>query len=37
MEPVAGKWFSGGGLALGDFVFMVRENVVHAAGMDVER
>ena len=37
MQPVAHERFAGGGLALRDFVFVVRECQVHAAGVDVER
>src|SRR2546427_276780 len=37
VQPISDKRLAGGGLALGDFVFVVREDKVFAAAMDVER
>src|SRR5260221_3508391 len=37
MQPGADEWLTGGGLALGDLVLVMRKDEVHAAGMDVER
>ena len=37
VEPDFDEGFSGGALALGDFVFVVGEGEVHAAGVNVER
>ena len=37
MQPVAGELILAGvGAALGDLVLVMREDQVHAAGMDVE-
>src|SRR2546421_12568685 len=36
VQPIADERLVGGGLALRDLVFVVRKDVVHAAGMDVE-
>ena len=36
VQPVAGERLAGGRLALGDLVLVVRKDVVHAAGVDVE-
>ena len=37
VEPVRGEVAATGALALGDFVFVVRENQIDAAGVEVER
>src|SRR6185295_7841777 len=37
VDPKANKRTARYGLALGDFVFVMRKNVVHTAAMDVER
>ena len=36
VHPIFGIGLAGGGLGLGDFVFVVREDVVHPAGVEVE-
>src|SRR5712671_6112792 len=36
VQPVADEMFAGGGFALGDFVFVMGEGEVDAAGMDVD-
>src|SRR5712691_3412154 len=37
VQPVADEMLAGGGFALRDFVFMVRESEVDAAGVNIER
>src|SRR5713101_3794026 len=37
VEPVADEVFAGGGFTLRDFVFVMREGEVDAAGVDVDR
>ena len=37
MQPEPAERFAGGRFALGDFIFMVREDQVHAAGVDIQR
>ena len=37
VQPVAHERLAGGGFGLRDLVFVVREDQVHAAGVDVER
>ena len=37
VQPEAHEGFAGGGSACGDFVFVVREGQVDAAGVDVQR
>ena len=36
MKPVVDPFFSGCGFALGNFIFVMREHIVDAAGVDIE-
>ncbi|OQC43435.1 MAG: hypothetical protein BWX60_01013 [Candidatus Marinimicrobia bacterium ADurb.Bin030] len=36
MHPIINEFLAGGGFTLGNFIFMMRKNIINAAGMNIE-